>query len=230
VQTVGDPEFCPASDESLLVRFDQEISLQTHGWICAFLRLLAMEPVAGVRNLHPAYCSILVDFDALKLSHAELESTLRCYIMRLGEVHLVDPKEFEIPTCYGGEHGPDLNEVADLHGISPDQVVQLHSSVVYSAYFLGFVPGFAYLAELHETLRTPRFASPRRTTPAGSVGIADNQTGVYPFATPGGWRVIGRTPLAMFRPERVNMSLLNVGDRARFVPISPAQFSALYEA
>lgn len=222
-------EFCPASDQSLLVRFDRKMSPEAHRQVRALLRLLALEPIAGVRNLHPAYCSVLIDFDALKFVHADIEALLRHYVSRLDDVRLPEPQEFEIPTCYGGEYGPDLNDVASLHGISPDQAIRVHSSVAYTVYFLGFVPGFAYLGDLPETLRTPRLALPRRTTPAGSIGIADNQTGIYPFATPGGWRVIGRTPLAMFRPDRANMSLHNVGDRVRFVPISPAEFSALRE-
>ncbi|HKV47772.1 MAG TPA: 5-oxoprolinase subunit PxpB [Candidatus Acidoferrales bacterium] len=222
-------EFRPASDQSLLVHFDQRISPEAHRRVCALLQLLAMEPIAGVRNLHPAYCSVLVDFDARRLGHKELEAVLRHFVSRLDDVHLTDPKETVIPTCYGGEYGPDLDEVANLHGMSPERAIQLHSSVAYTVYFLGFVPGFAYLGELPEMLRTPRLTLPRRTTPAGSVGIADNQTGVYPFAAPGGWRVIGRTPLALFRPDRENMSLHGVGDRVRFVPISPAQFSALQE-
>jgi len=231
VATANDTvDFRFASDQSLLVYFDQKISPEAHRRIRALLHLLALEPVAGVRNLHPAYCSVLVDFDALKFAHGELEAILHGYVSRLDEVRLPDPREFEIPTCYGGEHGPDLNEVARLHGISPDQVIHLHSAAAYTVYFLGFVPGFGYLGELPETLRTPRLASPRPTTPAGSVGIADSQTGIYPFAAPGGWRLIGRTPFAMFRHERENMSLLNVGDRVRFVPISSAQFSALLEA
>ncbi|MGH9573257.1 MAG: 5-oxoprolinase subunit PxpB [Candidatus Acidiferrales bacterium] len=223
-------EFRPASDQSLLVRFDQNISPETHRRVRSLLHLLATEPIAGVLNLHPAYCSVLVDFNALKLSHAEIEAVLQHYVSRLDEVHFPLPKDIEIPTCYGGKYGPDLNEVASLHGISPDQAIQLHSSVAYTVYFLGFVPGFAYLGELPEMLRTPRLKVPRRTTPAGSVGIADNQTGVYPFAAPAGWRVIGRTPLGMFRPDRANMNLNSVGDRVRFVPISTAEFSALHEA
>ncbi len=218
-------EFQPASDHSVLVHFGQ--TKHTQRQIRALLHLLLTEPTFGVRNLHPAYQSILIDFDPLKLSHAQLETVLNGYAARLDRLQLPDPKEVEIPTCYGGEHGPDLNEVASLHGISPDQAIRLHSSTVYTVHFLGFVPGFAYLRELPEALRTPRLASPRRTTPAGSVGIADDQTGVYPCATPGGWRLIGRTPLAMFRPERRNMSLLNVGDLVHFVPISPTQFSSL---
>jgi len=227
---IDDVRFQPASDQSLLVYFDQQITLHAHERVRKLLRLLESDPVAGVRNLHPAYCSLLVDFDALKLRHAELEAILRSYLMRLETLHLPSPRQLEIPTCYGGEFVPDLNEVVSLHGMSPAQAAELHASVTYVVYFLGFVPGFAYLGELPETLATPRLASPRRSTPPGSVGIAGNQTAVYPFATPGGWRLIGRTPIAMFRPDRKNMSLLSIGDRVRFTPISVAQFATLEDA
>jgi KipI family sensor histidine kinase inhibitor len=110
--------------------------------------------------------------------------------------------------------------------MTAEQVIELHSSVEYQVYFLGFVPGFAYLGELPEGLVTPRLATPRRKVPAGSVGIAGNQTGVYPFATPGGWRLLGRTPLAMFRADRAELSLLSIGDRVKFVPISREEFVA----
>jgi inhibitor of KinA len=109
-------------------------------------------------------------------------------------------------------------------------VIELHTSVTYLVYFLGFVPGFAYLGELPEALATPRLAAPRKSVPAGSVGIAGNQTGVYPFATPGGWRLIGRTPLEMFRPDRIDMSALSLGDRVRFVPIPGDRFAELARA
>ncbi len=223
-------QFQPASDQSLLLYFGQQVTLDVHLRIRKLLRLLELEPVPGVRNLHPAYCSLLVDFDALKLSHAALEAILQSYIHRLNTVTLPNPREREIPTCYGGDFGPDLDEVAALRGITPAQVVELHASVTYVVYFLGFVPGFAYLGELPEALVTPRLVSPRRSTPPGSVGIAGNQTGVYPFATPGGWRLIGRTPFAMFRPDRKNMSFLSIGDRVRFAPISVARFATLENA
>jgi inhibitor of KinA len=127
-------------------------------------------------------------------------------------------------VCYGGEFGPDLDEVAELHSITAAQAIELHASTHYLVYFLGFAPGFAYLGELPEALATPRLTMPRRSVPAGSVGIAGSQTGVYPISTPGGWRLLGRTPLAMFRPERAQMSLLSIGDHVRFVPISREQF------
>jgi inhibitor of KinA len=225
--TAAVARFQPASDQSLLVYFDQRITLDSHQRVRKLLRLLEREPVAGIRNLNPAYCSILVNFDPLKLNHTDLEAILLGYSGRLDAIDLPEPRELQIPTCYGGDFGPDLNEVAALHEMTPAQVIELHSSVTYVVYFVGFVPGFAYLGELPETLATPRLDSPRRTTPPGSVGIAGNQTGVYPFATPGGWRLIGRTPIAMFRPDRKAMSFLSIGDRVRFRPISAAQFAAL---
>jgi inhibitor of KinA len=169
---------------------------------------------------------LLITFEALKLTHTELEEVLRGYLHRMEDLRLPEPRQVEIPVCYGSEYGPDLSEVAALHSLTPDQAVELHSSTTYVVYFLGFVPGYAYLGELPEALATPRLASPRRSVPPGSVGIAGSQTGVYPFATPGGWRLIGRTPAVMFRPDRASMSLLAIGDRVRFTPISREQFVA----
>ena len=216
-----------ASDQSLLVYFGQKITLQAHQQVRKLLRLLELEPIAGVRNLHPAYCSLLVKFDGLRLRHDEVEAILRGHLERLGEVRLPEPRHVEIPVCYGEEFGPDLAEVCAIHGLTPAQAIELHASPEYLVYFLGFVPGFAYLGELPEALVTPRLAVPRRRVPAGSVGIAGNQTGVYPFSTPGGWRLIGRTPVAMFRDEREGLSLLAIGDRVRFAPISAERFGAL---
>jgi inhibitor of KinA len=222
--------FQSASDQSLLIYFGRQISLDAHLRVRKLLRLLSQKPIVGVRNLNPAYSSILVSFDALQLNHAGLEEILRGYIHRLDTLRIPKGREVKLPTCYGGMFGPDLNEVAGLHGLTPAQAIELHASITYTVYFLGFVPGFAYLGELPEELATPRLMSPRRSTPPGSVGIAGNQTGVYPFATPGGWRLIGRTPIAMFHPNRKAMSFLAIGDRVRFTPISAARFAALEKA
>jgi inhibitor of KinA len=219
-----------ASDQSLLIYFGRQITREANENVRRLLRLLELEPIVGVRNLHPAYCSVLVKFDALKWRHEELQEKLSAYLDRLEKVKLPEPREVEIPVCYGGEFGPDLNEVAAIHGISAKRVVALHTSTTYLVYFLGFVPGFAYLGELPPELVTPRLATPRKKVPAGSVGIAGNQTGVYPFETPGGWRLLGRTPLAMFRKDRDGLSLLSIGDRVRFVPVSPGHFAELQRA
>jgi inhibitor of KinA len=219
-----------SSDQSLLVYFGQQITLEAHERVRKLLRLMELEPVAGVRNLHPAYCSVLIKFDAMKLRHEELEGELREYLDRLERVNLPEPRQVEIPVCYGGEFGPDLNEVAALHNSTPERVIALHGATTYLVYFLGFVPGFAYLGELPEALVTPRLASPRRRVPAGSVGIAGNQTAVYPFETPGGWRLLGRTPMVMFRAGADDGSVLSTGDHVRFVPISRERFEALESA
>ena len=225
-----DLRFQPASDQSLLIYFGEKITIKANEQVRKLLHLLEAEPIAGVRNLHPAYFSLLVKFDALKWRHDALEKELRKYLGRLDKIRLPEPRHVEIPVCYGGEYGPDLDEVAALHKTTPEQVIQLHSFETYLVYFLGFVPGFAYLGELSSELVTPRLATPRKRVPAGSVGIAGNQTGVYPFETPGGWRLLGRTPLAMFRTDRAGLSLLTIGDRVRFVPISRERFAELSRA
>jgi len=235
-----DVQFQPASDQSLLVYFGQRITLDAHRHVMQLLRLIESQPIAGVRNLHPAYCSLLIKFEPLQLGHDDLEAILLRYLGRLEEVRLPEPRKIEIPVCYGGEHGPDLAEVASLHAMTSAQVVELHASATYEVYFLGFVPGFAYLGELPAALVTPRLATPRRSVPPGSVGIAGSQTGVYPSPTPGGWRLLGRTPLQMFHPKRKvmdqdvlsgdAMSLLAIGDHVSFIPISTERFAALEKA
>lgn len=247
----GIARFARASDQSLLIYFEPEakksrapdkvginsarplqsqITVQAHEKVRRLLRLLELEPIVGVRNLHPAYCSLLIKFDPRQWRHENLGKKLRKYLSQLEKVELPKPRQVEIPVCYGGEFGPDLGEVAALHQITPEQVIELHSSATYLVYFLGFVPGFAYLGELPQELATPRLATPRKRVPAGSVGIAGNQTGVYPFETPGGWRLLGRTPLAMFRTDREGLSLLSLGDRVRFVPVSRERFAKLARA
>jgi inhibitor of KinA len=220
-----DAQFRAASDQSLLVSFGQQITVENHQRVVKLLRLLQSQPIDGIRNLHPGYCSLLIKFGALTLDHDELRSRLLPYLGRLDEAPLATPQQIEIPVCYGGEFGPDLNDVAAIHGISPMQVIDLHSSPAYLVYFLGFAPGFAYLGGLPEALATPRLHTPRAKIPQGSVGIGGNQTAVYPFATPGGWRLIGRTPVAMFRSDQARMSLLQIGDRVKFRPISQEEFA-----
>jgi inhibitor of KinA len=236
--------FVVASDQALIVYFDPRVeegraearplqnqsALRAHEQVRKLLVLLQDEPVPGIRNLHPGYCSVLVKFDALRLRHEEVEEILRGYLTRMDSVVLPEARLVEIPVCYGGEFGADLDEVARLHGITSEQAIKLHSSTTYLVYFLGFVPGFAYLGELPEELVTSRLAAPRRQVSRGSVGIAGNQTGVYPFATPGGWRLIGRTPIPMVRTEREELSLLAIGDRVRFTPISAERFALVERA
>jgi inhibitor of KinA len=225
VSTAEPARFQASSDQSLLVSFGDEITPAAHDRVRRLLLALESEHLPAVRNLHPAYCSLLIRFDALAATHDEIEAILRSHLARIDDLPLPEPREVEIPVCYGGEFGPDLAELAEMHGMTADQAVALHSSVEYTAYFLGFTPGFAYLGGLAEALATPRLATPRRTVQAGSVGIAGNQTGVYPFSTAGGWRLIGRTPTPLFRAGERDMSLLSIGDRVRFRPIPAWEFA-----
>src|SRR5262249_19240073 len=146
--------FQPASDQSFFVHFGQEISIEIHEKILSFLKLCEAEPVKGILNLHPAYCSVLVRFDAIHFTHSDIESQLRPYFSRLHEAALPEARIREIPVCYGGAQGPDLQDVASLHGITEAALIRLHSSAKYIVYFMGFVPGFAYLGGLPMELET----------------------------------------------------------------------------
>ncbi len=214
-------EVHPSSDRSVVVRLGRQIGAEARERVRRLLWLLQAEPIAAVRSLHPAYCSVLVSFDPARTTHAEVGRALEGYLERLDTVRLPQPRVVEIPVCYGGEHGPDLEELAAHCGLAPSEVVELHAAGDYTVDFLGFAPGFAYLSGLSPRLATPRLAVPRRRVPAGSVGIAGEQTGVYPFSTPGGWRLIGRTPLKLFDAGREPMSLLGIGDRVRFAAVEP---------
>lgn len=219
--------FNTASDQTLLVYFGETISLSTHQRIARFLKLVSAGPVPGILNLQPAYTSVLVKFDPRATSHAQLEAAISQMLSRLDDAKLATPRLREIPVCYGGDFGPDLNDLADLRRITTDEVIRLHSSATYTVYFLGFVPGFAYLGGLPQQLATPRLATPRKSVPAGSVAIGGHQTGVYPAATPGGWRIIGKTPLKLFDPSAVHASLFELGDEVRFIPITSEEFARL---
>jgi inhibitor of KinA len=212
--------FRAASDQALLVYVGEEIGLPAHKRVLELLRALEAKPPSWLRNIQPAYCSLLVTFDLASVDHDEVEAALRRFEERAEALRPRKPRLVEIPVCYGGEFGPDLEDVARLHGLTPQQVIDCHCSQLYFAYFLGFAPGFAYLGDLPQTIATPRLETPRRLVPAGSVAIAGKQTAVYPFATPGGWRLLGRTPLKLFDSKRKSPALISIGDHVRFRAIS----------
>jgi KipI family sensor histidine kinase inhibitor len=214
----GEPRFAEASDRSLLVSFGEAISPEAGRRVAALTRAFERHPAEGIVNLHPAYCSVLVVFDPLRLDHDAVRS-LAEQRLALEDATASTARLIEVPVHYGGEFGPDLEDVASLHGLTPRAAAELHASIEYTAAFLGFAPGFAYLSGLPEGLATPRLESPRQRVPAGSVGIAGSQTAVYPIASPGGWRLIGRTELEVFRADRDPVSLIRIGDRVRFVPV-----------
>ena len=210
----------PASDRSLLLSFGDEISFDAH---LAVARLTgSLEGVRGILNVHPAYTSVLVDFDPRLRSHAQVEALLLERIAAQAEKAAPEPRHVEIPVRYGGEFGPDLGDVARHTGLSEARVVELHAAAEYLVYFVGFSTCFPYLGGLPPELATPRLAAPRKHVPVGSVAIGGAQAGIYPLASPGGWRLIGRTELKLFDVSASPPPLLRMGDRVRFVPVREA--------
>jgi KipI family sensor histidine kinase inhibitor len=213
-----------ASDHSLLVSFGEEISQAAHGQVRRLLHLLQAEPPAGVLNLHPAYASLLVSYDPLRADREELQREIERRLAGAGEAGLSEPRVVEIPVCYGAELGPDLGDAAAVCQLHPAEMIREHAAGDYLVYFLGFSPGFPYLGGMSPRIAAPRRATPRKRVPAGSVAIGGSQTGVYPTASPGGWQLIGRTPLGLFDAGRTPPALLALGDRVRFVAIGEDEF------
>jgi KipI family sensor histidine kinase inhibitor len=205
----------PASDRSLLVSFGDEISIGAHLQVARLAH--ALEGQRGILNLHPAYASVLIDFDPRLHSHADIEALAR-ERMESACDEAIPARVVEIPVCYGGEFGPDLEDVARHTGLSPERVIELHATAEYLVHFVGFSTCFPYLGGLPPELATPRLSAPRKHVPAGSVAIGGSQAGIYPLASPGGWRIVGRTPLSLFDPQASPPPLLRMGDRVRFIP------------
>jgi inhibitor of KinA len=220
----------PASDSSLLVVFGNAISPALHQRVMALFHALQSWHDPRIRNLHPGYASLLIDFDPLRLTHDELNSIVQQLAVASDSVVDTRTNVVAIPVCYDIEFGPDLLDVATHTGLSLDEVVRQHSSPTYLVYFLGFSPGFVYLGGLPEALHTPRLETPRPSIVAGSVGIAGSQTGIYPVDSPGGWRLIGRTPVRMFDSEATPPTRLQPGDKLKFSPIDRATFEDLQRA
>ena len=213
------PLFLPAGDQALVVELgdaiNPEVNRRVHNLMLAIERL----DLPGVTDLLPTYRSLLVQYDSMQVSYSELLERLTTIESSLDEVTPAASRTVHVPTLYVDEYAPDLEYVAEHAGLTPEEVISLHSGTDYLVYMMGFTPGFPYLGGLSEKLATPRLDTPRAQIPSGSVGIAESQTGVYPVASPGGWRLIGRTPLRLFDSRREPPSLLAAGDYVRFVPL-----------
>ncbi len=206
------------------VSFGEEPGPRVTAAIVRFCRALATDPPPGVSEWVPAYTTVAVYYRSWETDYDTLRLALTRRARRRGPPSLAagedGPRLVEIPVCYGGASGPDLDAVARLHGLTPDEVIRRHCAPRYRVQFLGFLPGFAYLSGLPPGLETPRLDTPRLAVPAGAVGIGGAQTGIYPLESPGGWRILGRTPLRLFDPSHEPPALLRAGDRVRFVPIA----------
>ena len=225
-----EPLFLPAGDQALVVEIGGDISPETNGRVCSLAAAIEGSETVGVVEVVPTYRSLLIYYDPEEVAASGLEDAIRQLEVGLQEHETQGSNVVQVPTLYGGEHGPDLEFVARHAALSVDEVVSIHSGDDYLVYMMGFSPGFAYLGGMSETLATPRLATPRPVIPAGSVGIAEGQTGVYPVASPGGWRLIGQTPLRLFDPHRGQPTLLSAGDSVRFVPVDAAEFESIARA
>ncbi len=210
------PRIVDASDRALLVVFDDEIGREAGENVRRLYDWLRREPPPGLVDLHPAYASLLITYDPLREDPHALTAELTRRACGLAGRPEPAPRSFVVPVRYGGAFGPDLEDVARVTGLTADAVVAAHSGPVYQVQFIGFSPGFPYLAGLPVELHTPRRESPRKSVPAGSVAIAGGQAGIYPVRSPGGWNVIGRTELVLFDGEQDAGATLSPGDLIRF--------------
>jgi inhibitor of KinA len=221
----------PLGDAAIVLEFGDRISPATHRTIEAVRTYLSRHPFRGLRELVPAFTTLTIYYNPWLVSkqapqpYEWVAETIRKLLpAALSTAVSFAPVVVEIPVCYGGAFGPDLDAVATHSRLPPEEVIRLHAAPSYLVHMIGFAPGFPYLGGLDERLATPRQARPRPLVPAGSVGIAGPQTGIYSLPTPGGWQLIGRTPLRLFDPDQNQPSLLQAGEHLRFVPISEADY------
>ena len=218
--------FLSVGDRAFAVEFGNRIDRELSSAVLRLDTVIRAERPSGVVETVPTFRSLLVHYDPLIASRADLEDTIERLLGR-GAVVPRAARRWRIPVCYEDDYAPDLPEVARLTGLSPQEVVKLHSSAHYHVYMLGFLPGFPYLGDLPAALTLPRRADPRVRVPAGSISIATSLTAIYPYESPGGWHLIGATPIHFFAAERTPPALLAAGDQVLFEPIDPASFAAL---
>ena len=216
-------------DRGLLVEYGNKIDPVVNKKVISIAIGLEHDAPAGVIEIIPSYRSLLIVYDPSVTNTSVLQESLNSLEKRLQEIEIPPSQTVEIPVCYGGEFGPDIQFVAESNGLTVDAVIRLHSEPEYQIFMIGFSPGFSYLGGLPKELHTPRKKTPRTQVLAGSVGIANEQTGIYPVTSPGGWQLIGLTPFKLFDPERSNPFLYQVGDRIKFRPISPEEYRRLAE-
>ena len=232
----------PLGDCGIVVQFGSSIEQETHNKVQSLRMYLEQYPFPGIIEIVPAFVTIAVFYDPMKLTdpftgegwrngnggirspYEMICSIMERIVSELDQTTVATPRIVDIPVCYGGDFGPDLADVASHNRLTVDEVIQIHSTQEYLVYMIGFAPGFPYLGGMSERIAAPRRDSPRLTIPEGTVGIGGSQTGIYPISTPGGWQLIGRTPLRLFRPEHQSPSLLKAGDIVRFYPIGLQQY------
>jgi KipI family sensor histidine kinase inhibitor len=221
-----EPRILLCGDTGISVEFGNEIDLKVNRRVQHLYRTFKVSESAGILDIIPAYRSLFIQYDPWICSLERLLLIVEQYMSAIDTTGPDAAEIKEIPVCYENDFGLDILEVAEFHGMTAEKVIELHTAPVYDVYMIGFVLGFPYLGGLDERLYTPRKKNPRKIVPAGSVGIADRQTGIYPIQSPGGWQVLGKTPVRLFDLERENPFFVEMGDKIRFRPITRAEFES----
>ena len=215
------PRIVPLGDSSLLVQLGDKIDLAVNQRVHALASLIEASSINGIIETVPAYATLLVHYDPLILSFAQLKNHLRAKLNLIEEESNRKRKFIEVPVHYGGEYGMDLESVASHVHLQVEDVIRIHSERTYTIYMMGFTPGFPYMGKLDDAIVMPRLETPRTRVPAGTVAIAGSQTGIYSIDSPGGWQLIGWTPLRLFSPESEAPFLFSPGDEVKFIKERP---------
>jgi len=220
-----DPQYRIMGDRALLVELGDDVDPKINNRVRELFVAIKTDPLEGVVETTPSYRSLLLIFDPLKTTLSLLQDKVDHLLKTMDPSQLPEPRKVEIPVVYGSEYGPDLEWVAEYHGITPDEAIRLHTAHTYHVYMIGFMPGFPYMGELPKALITPRRETPRTVVPRGSVALAQGQTGIYSTQSPGGWQIIGRTPLTLFDPGKWPPALLEMGDLVKFFAIDEEEMA-----
>ena len=213
-----------AGDSAIIVEFGDKVSVEINTRVRSLSLHLEKHPLKGIKETVPTYRSLMIHYDPIKLPLAILQKELEKGIIESAHAPPPRSRKIIIPVKYGGEYGPDIKDVADYNKISSEEVINVHTSMNYLVYMIGFTPGFPYLGEVPSSIKCPRLTTPRVRVPSGSVGIAGTLTGIYSVESPGGWRLIGRTPLKLFDQESNQPFLLQAGDYIKFRSIDDKEY------
>ena len=222
------PQFIFASDRSILVKFGHEISEEFHQRVFTFTDFVLTNRIKSVVNIHPAYSSVLFTLD-LNGDINEILSLIKKSWEASAQTDIPEMRQVKIPVLYGGELGEDMDRVSQHTGLNQSEIIQCHEGGLYKVYFTGFLPGFPYIGGMDPSLSTPRLTTPRKQVPAGTIGIAAEQTGIYPLSSPGGWNLIGQTPIKIFDWHQPTDLRLRMGDSIKFISITKEEFDQLKE-
>ncbi len=222
-------EFLPSGDSAFLIRFGNSISLKIHEKIRLYTHLLKNGKLKGIIEIVPAYIDITVHYNPIEIDYRDLVKNIKNLFSEVQKIKVPNINTVKIPVWYGDKYGKDISHVSHTNNLPIDKIIEIHSTTSYTVHMLGFTPGFCYLGGMDDRIATPRKEVPDPKIIAGSVGIAANQTGIYPIESPGGWQIIGRTPLKIFDPTSENPFLIKAGDKLQFYPIGETEYNNMNE-